>query len=44
VGSLPNAHLVHRRAFFIGNHHGIGSQEREAIVNYFDEFMSTRVR
>jgi CDP-6-deoxy-D-xylo-4-hexulose-3-dehydrase len=44
MGSLPNAHLVHRRAFFIGNHHGIGSQEREAIVNYFDEFMSTRAR
>jgi hypothetical protein len=44
VGSLPNAHLVHNGAFFIGIHHGIGSQEREAIVNYFDEFMSTRVR
>jgi CDP-6-deoxy-D-xylo-4-hexulose-3-dehydrase len=44
VGSLPNAHLIHRGAFFIGIHHGIGSQEREAIVTYLDEFMSTRVR
>jgi CDP-6-deoxy-D-xylo-4-hexulose-3-dehydrase len=44
AGSLPNAHLVHRGAFFIGIHHGIGSEEREAIVNYLDEFMSARVR
>ena len=44
IGNLPNAHLIHRGAFFIGIHHGIGSQEREAIVDYIDEFMSTRVR
>ena len=37
-GPLDNAGYIHRNAFFFGNHHGIGKQEREAIVGYFEEF------
>ena len=39
VGALANARLIHRNAFYIGNHQGIGSAEREAIVAYIREFM-----
>lgn len=42
VGDLPNARLVHRHGFFFGNHQGIGSAEREATADYFDEFMAER--
>lgn len=41
VGELPNARLVHRNSFFFGNHIGIGAEEREAMVSYFDEFMAS---
>jgi len=40
VGDLRNSRLIHRNAFFFGNHHGIGKTEREAIVNYFGQFMT----
>jgi CDP-6-deoxy-D-xylo-4-hexulose-3-dehydrase len=39
VGDLPNSRLIHRNAFFFGNHHGIGQEERAAIVGYVAEFM-----
>lgn len=39
VGDLPNARFIRRNAFFFGNHHGIGKEEREAIVSYFQEFI-----
>jgi len=39
VGNLPNSRLIMRNAFFIGNHQGIGNEEREAIVSYMEEFM-----
>jgi CDP-6-deoxy-D-xylo-4-hexulose-3-dehydrase len=42
VGDLPNARLVHRSAFFFGNHHGIGSEQRKAIVSYVREFVRER--
>ena len=42
VGALPNSKLINRNAFFFGNHQGIGKKEREAIVSYFDEFMTKR--
>jgi CDP-6-deoxy-D-xylo-4-hexulose-3-dehydrase len=38
VGSLANAHLIMRQSFFFGNHQGIGTEEREAVVDYFREF------
>ena len=37
-GSLSTAQYIHDNAFFFGNHHGIGPEEREAIVGYFTEF------
>lgn len=42
VGDLSNSRLVHRNAFFFGNHQGIGKEEREAIVSYFQEFVNQR--
>jgi CDP-6-deoxy-D-xylo-4-hexulose-3-dehydrase len=42
VGDLPNARLIHRSAFFFGNHHGIGSEQRKAIVSYVQEFVRER--
>ena len=40
AGDLPNSRIVQRQSFFFGNHQGIGKEEREAIVEYFREFMS----
>ena len=42
VGDLPNSRLIHRNAFLFGNHQGIGKEEREAIVSYFQEFVEER--
>jgi CDP-6-deoxy-D-xylo-4-hexulose-3-dehydrase len=42
VGDLPNARFIHRNAFFFGNHHGIGREEREAIASYFEEFVKQK--
>jgi CDP-6-deoxy-D-xylo-4-hexulose-3-dehydrase len=38
-GLLPNARYIHRNSFFIGNHHGITHEQREAVVDHVDEFM-----
>jgi CDP-6-deoxy-D-xylo-4-hexulose-3-dehydrase len=42
VGDLPNARLIHRNAFLFGNHHGIGSEQRKAIVSYVQEFVKEK--
>jgi len=42
VGELPNSRLIHRNAFFFGNHQGIGREERDAIVSYFQEFVKQK--
>ena len=39
-GSLTNAEYIHNNAFFIGCHHGIGQAEREAVVEYVQEFLA----
>ncbi|MCJ7575567.1 MAG: DegT/DnrJ/EryC1/StrS family aminotransferase [Dehalococcoidia bacterium] len=39
VGDLPNSRFIMRNSFFFGNHPGIASEERQAIVDYFSEFM-----
>jgi CDP-6-deoxy-D-xylo-4-hexulose-3-dehydrase len=44
LGDLANARLIHRNAFYIGNHQGIGAVEREAVVDYISEFMDLRDR
>jgi CDP-4-dehydro-6-deoxyglucose reductase, E1 len=36
---VSTAQYIHENAFFFGNHHGIGEQEREAVAGYFHEFM-----
>lgn len=40
AGPLPNAELVMRQSFFIGNHHAIGERERAYVVDCVDEFMA----
>lgn len=40
VGELPNSRLIMRNSFFFGNHQGIGKEEREAIFEYFREFVA----
>ena len=44
VGDLPNSRIIMRNSFFFGNHPGITQEKREAIVNYFKEFMEGRAR
>jgi hypothetical protein len=44
VGDLPNSRLIHRNAFYFGNHHGIGTQEREALARYMLEFLESHRR
>ncbi|MDO9333528.1 MAG: DegT/DnrJ/EryC1/StrS family aminotransferase [Dehalococcoidales bacterium] len=39
VGDLPNSRIIQRHSFLFGIHQGIGKQEREAVVDYFREFM-----
>ena len=38
-GPLTNSEYIHHNAFMIGNHQGIGKQEREAVAEYVHEFM-----
>ncbi len=40
VGDLPNSRTIQRQSFFFANHQGIGREEREAVVDYFREFMA----
>ena len=44
VGDLPNSRIIQRHSFWIGNHHGIGKQEKEAVSDYIDEFMSSKLK
>jgi CDP-6-deoxy-D-xylo-4-hexulose-3-dehydrase len=40
VGDLKNTKLIHKNAFFFGNHPGIGEQERQYVLESFKEFLS----
>ena len=40
AGPLPNAELVMRQSFFIGNHHAIGERARAYVLECVDEFMA----
>ena len=40
AGPLPNARLIMRQSFFIGNHHAIGEPERRYVKECVDEFMA----
>ena len=44
VGDLPNSRIIQRHSFWIGNHHGIGKEEKEAVADYIDEFMSSKLK
>jgi len=39
IGNLKNSTTILERGFFIGNHHKIGSDEREYVVECIEEFM-----
>ncbi len=40
VGGLANARIIHRQSFLFGAHQGIQKEEREAVVEYFREFVA----
>ncbi len=40
AGPLPNAELVMRQSFFIGNHHAISERARAYVIECVDEFMA----
>ena len=40
AGPLPNADLVTRQSFFIGNHHAISDRDRTYVLECVDEFMA----
>jgi len=42
VDNLPNAKLIMRNSFFIGNHHGIGEVEREYVADCIEQFIRGR--
>ena len=44
VGDLPNSKLIMQNSFFFGNHHGIDKEEREAILGYIEEFVSSKTK
>ena len=39
-GALTNARFIMRNGLLFGTHHGIGPQEREALVDYIKEFVA----
>jgi CDP-6-deoxy-D-xylo-4-hexulose-3-dehydrase len=43
ASDLKNARIIMRQAFFFGNHHAIGQEEREYIVSCFREFMQEKI-
>lgn len=44
VGGLPNSRIIMRNSFFFGNNPGITQEKREAIVDYFKEFIEGSAR
>lgn len=44
TGNLSNSRLIMRNGFFFGDHHKIGSLEREYIADSIDEFISINVK
>jgi dTDP-4-amino-4,6-dideoxygalactose transaminase len=43
VGDLPNSRFIMRNSFFFGNHQSIGEEERQALVDYIQEFISLKI-
>ncbi|MFH0830244.1 MAG: aminotransferase class I/II-fold pyridoxal phosphate-dependent enzyme [Candidatus Aenigmatarchaeota archaeon] len=42
VGDLPNTRFIHKNAFLIGVHAGIGKEERDHVISAFEEFFRKR--
>ena len=38
--TLTNSQVIMRQSFFFGNHQQVGPEEREAVVNYFEDFFA----
>ncbi|MEW6604510.1 MAG: DegT/DnrJ/EryC1/StrS family aminotransferase [Thermoproteota archaeon] len=43
-GDLKNSRLIHANSFFIGNHQGIGKDEREYVADTIEEFVKKAER
>jgi CDP-6-deoxy-D-xylo-4-hexulose-3-dehydrase len=43
VGDLPTARFIMRQGMLVGLHQDFGRREREALVDYLEEFVRTRV-
>jgi len=39
-GDLPNSRFIHRNAFFLGNHQGVGEFERELIAESIQDLLA----
>ena len=39
VGDLKNTRIIHNQAFFIGNHQGIGNEERKYVSDTIENFL-----
>lgn len=42
-GSLPNSKLIMKNSFFIGNHQGIGKEERNYVADVISQFIERKV-
>ena len=42
-GKLDNSKLAMRNSFFFGNHHDIGKQEREYVVDVIAQFIERKL-
>jgi len=42
-GSLPNSKLIMRNSFFIGNHQGIGKEERNYVADVISQFIERKL-
>lgn len=40
IGDIPNTKYIHKNAFFIGVHAGIGEEEKNHVASCFEEFFS----
>lgn len=44
VGKLSNSKIIHKNSFFIGNHQGIGKEEREYVADTIEEFVKKKCK
>ena len=42
IKPLKNSKIIHKNSFFIGNHHGIGKEAREYVVNVIEAFIEKK--